>query len=68
MGKKELIEEAFGYPLEWELPENKMSRIKIESNETNFFDENEWGQRNMFSVEILPKFKEGFDPFVKELK
>ncbi|TXE02960.1 DUF4268 domain-containing protein [Algoriphagus aquimarinus] len=67
--KKSFIEEAFGQPLEWrELPDNKMSMIKVELNGLDFSLENEWEKRNEYFVEMLPKFQKAFDPFVKDLK
>lgn len=67
--RKELIETSLGKALGWqELPDNKMSRIKIELNNVDFFNEGEWDLRNSFFLEMLPKFKMAFDPFIKELK
>jgi uncharacterized protein with ParB-like and HNH nuclease domain len=67
--KRGLIEEAFGQPLEWEeLPKNKMSRVKIEMNDLDFYNENEWPKRNEFFKQTLPKFQTAFDPFVIGLK
>jgi len=66
---KATIEKSFGYPLIWqELPDKKMCRIKIEIDGLDFFDQDEWSQRNEFFLEMLPKFQKAFDPFVKELK
>ena len=67
--KKELIEEALGQIIEWqELPESKMSRIKIELTDVDFFNENEWAKRNDYFLKMFPKFQAAFDPFLKELK
>ncbi|WP_339699130.1 DUF4268 domain-containing protein [Algoriphagus aquimarinus] len=66
---KETIEEKFGHPLEWqELPDKKMCRIKCEIDGLDFFNQAEWNLRNEFFIEMLPKFQEAFDPFVKGLK
>lgn len=67
--KKDLIESALGQELEWqELPNSKMSRIKIELNEPEYANERDWKKRNDYFIEMLPKFQQAFDPFVKELK
>lgn len=67
--KKEMIEEALGQTIEWqELPESKMSRIKIELTDVDFFNENEWAKRNDYFLEMFQKFQAAFDPFVFELK
>ena len=66
---KSTIEESFGHLLEWqELADKKMCRIKIEMDGMDFFNQDEWKQRNEFFIEMLPKFEKAFDPFVKELK
>lgn len=67
--QRELIENSFGDELEWEeLPENKMSRIKYESNGVNLFDENDWGIMNDFLLVNLPKFVNALRPAIKNLK
>jgi hypothetical protein len=67
--QKTLIEEKFGSPLEWqELPDKKMCRIKIELDGLDFFNQDEWNQRNEFFIEMLPIFQKAFDPFVMGLK
>lgn len=45
-----------------------MCRIKCELDGLDFFNEAEWNLRNEFFIEILPKFQQAFDPFVKALK
>lgn len=66
---KEAIEQNFGNPLVWEeLPENKMSRIKIEKPEVNIFNESDWDTMNNFLVSNLPKFENALSPFIKNLK
>jgi hypothetical protein len=66
---KEAIEQAFGNPLEWEeLAENKMSRVKLELQDVNLFNDNHWERMNQFFIEYLPKFEHAFRPFIKNLK
>lgn len=66
---KSFIEESFGHPLEWqELPDRKMSRIKIELDGLDFFNQGEWPKINEFFIEMLPKFQQVLDPYIKELK
>jgi len=66
---KEAIEQAFGNTLIWEeLPENKMSRIKIEQQGVNLFNESDWTSMNEFIVLNLPKFENAIQPFIKSLR
>jgi hypothetical protein len=66
---KDIIEEIFGGELEWEeLIDNKMSRIKIEQQGVNIFNESDWDVMNTFMVSNLPKFENAFSPFIKNLK
>ncbi|WP_374541034.1 DUF4268 domain-containing protein [Flavobacterium sp.] len=66
---KEAIEKTFGSPLVWEeLPENKMSRIKIEEQGLNLFNESDWDKMNTFLVTNLPNFEKALSPFIKNLK
>lgn len=66
---KVAIESVFGDSLEWqELPDKKMCKIKIELEGLDFFNQEEWHTWNDFFIENLPKFKNAFDPFLKELK
>lgn len=66
---KEAIENTFGSELEWEeLPDNKMSRIKIEEQGVNIFNESDWDRMNTFIISNLPKFENAFRPFIKNLK
>jgi uncharacterized protein with ParB-like and HNH nuclease domain len=66
---KEAIEQNFGNALVWEeLPENKMSRIKIEKPEVNIFNESDWDPMNNFLVSNLPKFENALRPFIKNIK
>ena len=64
--KKEVIEETFGEQLEWEkLPDNKMSRIKIEKQAVNLFRKNDWLEMNEFIINNLSKFENALSPFLK---
>jgi uncharacterized protein with ParB-like and HNH nuclease domain len=66
---KEAIESIFGSDLEWEeLPDNKMSRIKIEEKGLNLYNESDWADMNAFLVTNLPKFEKALQPFIKILK
>ena len=66
---KEVIESKFGKPLSWdELPDYKMSRVKVELRAVNLFDETYWPQMIDFLVENLPKFEASLQPFVNKLK
>ena len=66
---KEAIEQSFGSALVWEeLPENKMSRIKIEEQGVNLFSESDWDAMNTFLVTNLPKFEKALNPFIKNLR
>lgn len=66
---KDLIESAFGSKLEWdELPDNKMSRIKIELQNVNVFNELDWEAINKFFVSTLPTFERALQPYIKNLK
>jgi uncharacterized protein with ParB-like and HNH nuclease domain len=67
--QKESIESSFGAKLAWEeLPENKMSRIKYESNGVSLFDENDWDKMNDFLIVNLPKFEKAFKPVIEKLR
>ena len=66
---KEQIEQTFGGELVWEeLPENKMSRIKIELQGVSLYNYVDWERMNSFLVFNLPKFEKALYPFVKNLK
>jgi uncharacterized protein with ParB-like and HNH nuclease domain len=66
---KEQIEQTFGGELVWEeLPENKMSRIKIELQGVSLYNDVDWERMNSFLVFNLPKFEKALYPFVKNLK
>jgi uncharacterized protein with ParB-like and HNH nuclease domain len=66
---KEQIEQTFGGELAWEeLPENKMSRIKIELQGVSLYNDVDWERMNSFLVFNLPKFEKALYPFVKNLK
>jgi hypothetical protein len=66
---KEAIEKAFENKLFWEeLPDNKMSRIKIELQGVSLFNETYWEKMNNFFVFYLPKFESAIKPFIRNLK
>jgi uncharacterized protein with ParB-like and HNH nuclease domain len=66
---KVAIEGAFGGSLEWEeLPDNKMSRVKIENQDVNLFNETDWDKMNNFFVSNISKFENALEPFIKNLK
>ena len=66
---KEKIENSFGSSLVWEeLPDNKMSRIKIELQEVSLNNESDWSKMNDFFVNNISKFENAFEPFIKNLK
>jgi len=63
------IEGEFDKELEWEeLPDKKMSRIKIEIDQVNVFDEDTWDEMDRFFIENLPKFEKAFKPYISQLK
>jgi uncharacterized protein with ParB-like and HNH nuclease domain len=51
-----------------ELSENKISRIKLELQDVNLFNESDWENMNSFFILHLPKFENAFQPFIKHLK
>jgi nicotinamide mononucleotide adenylyltransferase len=66
---KEQIEQIFGGELVWEeLPENKMSRIKIEEQGVTLYNDNDWERMNSFLISNLPKFEKALEPFIKKLR
>ncbi len=66
---RDTIEQAFGEPLVWEeLPENKMSRIRIDKQDVSIFNEADWSNMNEFMLSNLPKFENAFRPFIKNIK
>jgi hypothetical protein len=66
---KEAIEQSFGSDLVWvELPENKMSLIKIVEEGVNIFNESDWPKMNEFIVTNLPRFENAMSPFIKNLR
>ena len=66
---KEQIEQTFGGELVWEeLPENKMSRIKIEEQGVSLFNDVDWERMNLFLISNLPKFEKALEPFIKKLR
>ncbi|RXG13260.1 DUF4268 domain-containing protein [Leeuwenhoekiella aestuarii] len=66
---KNAIEASLGCELIWEeLPENKMSRIKVELQDVNLFDEQDWPKMTSFLIETLPNFEQALQPYVNRLK
>jgi len=67
--KREAIEVTFGKPLEWEdLPDNKMSRIKIEERGVSLFNESDWEKMSAFIVSHISDFENAFQGYIKGLK
>lgn len=63
---KEPIEQAFGNTLVWEeLPDNKMSRIKIELQGVNLFNETYWQKMNDFFYSIFQSLKVQYNRLLK---
>jgi uncharacterized protein with ParB-like and HNH nuclease domain len=66
---KEAIEQSFGDTIVWEeLPESKMSRIRYDLQDVNYYDENQWDKMNQFFITFLPKFESAFRPRIKSLR
>lgn len=66
---KEAIEQKFGKALVWEeLPDNKMSRIKIEERGVSLYNESDWEKMNTFIVSNLPAFEGAFRAYIGSLK
>ncbi|HLT34295.1 MAG TPA: DUF4268 domain-containing protein, partial [Aquaticitalea sp.] len=62
------IEQKFGKPLIWEeLPDKKMSRIKIELDDFDLYNKVDWRKANEFFVEHLPKFVKAFEVEISKL-
>jgi hypothetical protein len=63
------IEQRFGSPLQWELmSEAKMSRIKYQLDNVNFFVDNDIENIKSFLIQNLAPFYEAFNPVVNGLK
>jgi hypothetical protein len=45
-----------------------MSRIKIEQQGVNLFNEMDWLSMNEFIVYNLPKFESALSPYIKNIK
>ena len=66
---KSEIEERFGYPLLWEImSESKMSRIKYQLDNVNFYVDSDLETIKAFFIENLAPFYEAFNPVVNDLK
>lgn len=69
LSNKEQIEQTFGGELVWEeLPENKMSRIKIEEQGVSLYNDVDWERMNSFLISNLPKFEKALQLYIKQLK
>ncbi|MEI7523437.1 MAG: DUF4268 domain-containing protein [Mariniphaga sp.] len=66
---KQEIEASFENSMVWEeLPDNKMSRIKIEQQGVSLYNETDWVIMNEFLISNLPKFEKALQPYIKGLK
>ena len=66
---KSEIEERFGYPLLWEImSESKMSRIKYQLDNVNFYVDSDLETIKAFFIKNLAPFYEAFNPVVNDLK
>lgn len=67
--KKAAIEIDFGSSLIWdELPNNKMSRIKVQLDNVNIYEENDWIKMNNFITLNLSKFENALHKQIEYLK
>lgn len=59
--RKETIENNFGKSLEWErLDDKKMSRVKYEKKDVNFYNKDDWPAMIDFLVEYMLKMENAF--------
>jgi uncharacterized protein with ParB-like and HNH nuclease domain len=66
---KEEIEKALGKELIWEeLPDNKMSKIKIQLNDVNIFDEEDWPKMTAYFIDNLNLFESSISPVINKYK
>ena len=66
---KSEIEERFGFPLLWEImSESKMSRIKYQLDNVNFYVDSDLETIKAFFIKNLAPFYEAFNPVVNGLK
>ena len=66
---KSEIEERFGYPLLWEvMDEAKMSRVKYQLDNVNFYVDDDIDTIKEFFIKNLSPFYEAFNPIVNGLK
>ena len=66
---KSEIEERFGSPLLWEvMSESKMSRIKYQLDNVNFYVDNDIETIKTFFIKNLAPFYDAFNPVVNSLK
>lgn len=67
--QRKAIEANFGAELTWqELPDIKMSRIKLEKTDLNIYQPEDWEAMNSFILENMPKFVSALSPFIRRLK
>jgi hypothetical protein len=61
---KEAIEQSFGDTIVWEeLPESKMSRIRYDLLDVNYYDENQWDKMN----QVISKVEQSILNYKSEL-
>lgn len=66
---KEEIELRFGNPLSWEIMnESKMSRIKYQLNDVNFYNDSDINTIKEFFIQNLSSFYDAFNPVIQEIK
>lgn len=66
---KSEIEERFGSPLLWEvMNDSKMSRIKCQLDNVNFYVDDDIATIKTFFIKNLAPFYEAFNPVVNGLK
>jgi hypothetical protein len=66
-GKKDLIEDQFGYELKWERLDNKTaSRISFNGVNGNIYDEDTWNDLNQFFVTYMVKLSQIIKPMAEE--
>ena len=59
---KREIETKFGAQLEWlEMPEHKMSYIKLEMKDCSIYEDDTWPKMNAFFLETMPKLVDAFN-------
>ena len=65
---KDIIEQLLNKQLIWdELPENKASKIRLEKPGLNVYNESHWEEINNFFITYIPRFKDAFEPYIRNL-